>query len=270
MADQTEVIRDRVRAAFESDTPLCIEGGGTKRFLGRAPAGEPLKVGEHRGVVNHAPSELVLTVRAGTPVADTQAALAEHGQWLAFDPPRHEKASTIGGVVACALSGPGPAVDRRGARFRARNAHRQWSRRRALVRRRGYEERRRLRRLAPHGGGARHPGGAARGLVQAPPAPRLGPDAGPRADRRRSDPAPDRMGAGAAPDPRCLPRRRTPPRTARRSAGLRRGGRGADRRRARGWVPVGEPPRPPPPVLRERGGWAAGLAALRSRPRAPP
>ena len=106
MADQTEVIRDRVRAAFESDTPLCIEGGGTKRFLGRAPAGEPLKVGEHRGVVNHAPSELVLTVRAGTPVADTQAALAEHGQWLAFDPPRHEKASTIGGVVACALSGP--------------------------------------------------------------------------------------------------------------------------------------------------------------------
>ena len=106
MSDQTEAIRDRVRAAYESDSPLSIEGGGTKRFLGRAPTGEPLQVGEHRGIVNHAPSELVLTVRAGTPVVETQAALAEHGQWIPFDPPRHEEASTIGGVVACALSGP--------------------------------------------------------------------------------------------------------------------------------------------------------------------
>ena len=106
MPDCTEAIQDRVRAAFESDTPLCIEGGGTKRFLGRSPAGERLAVGDHRGIVRHEPSELVLTVRAGTPVADTQAALAEHGQWLPFDPPRHANASTIGGVVACALSGP--------------------------------------------------------------------------------------------------------------------------------------------------------------------
>ena len=106
MVDRAEAIRDRVRVAFESGTPVCIEGGGSKRFFGRAPAGEPLPVGGHRGVVNHEPSELVLTVRAGTPVDETQAALAEHGQWLPFDPPRHGKSSTIGGVVACALSGP--------------------------------------------------------------------------------------------------------------------------------------------------------------------
>ena len=106
MADRTEAIRGRVRAAFESATPLRIEGSGTRRFLGRAPAGERLEVGEHRGIVNHEPSELVLTVRAGTSVADTQAALAGHDQWLAFDPPRHEESSTIGGAVACALSGP--------------------------------------------------------------------------------------------------------------------------------------------------------------------
>ena len=106
MSDRTEAIRDRVRAAFESGTPLAIEGGGSKRFYGRAPAGETLKVAEHRGIVNHEPSELVLTVRSGTPVGETQAALAEHGQWLPFDPPRHDEASTIGGVVACALSGP--------------------------------------------------------------------------------------------------------------------------------------------------------------------
>ena len=106
MADRTEEIQGRVRAAFESGAPLSIEGGGTRRFLGRAPTGELLEVGEHRGIVSHEPSELVLTVRAGTSVADTQAALAGHGQWLAFDPPRHGAASTIGGAVACALSGP--------------------------------------------------------------------------------------------------------------------------------------------------------------------
>lgn len=106
MSDRSEAIRDQVRAAFGSGTPLVIEGGGSKRFFGRAPAGETLKVAEHRGIVNHEPSELVLTVRSGTPVGETQAALAEHGQWLPFDPPRHDEASTIGGVVACALSGP--------------------------------------------------------------------------------------------------------------------------------------------------------------------
>ena len=106
MGDRTESIQERVRDAFESGIPLAIEGGGSKRFFGRSPVGEPLSVGEHRGIVNHEPSELVLTVRAGTPVGETQAALAEHGQWLAFDPPRHGASSTIGGVVACALSGP--------------------------------------------------------------------------------------------------------------------------------------------------------------------
>ena len=106
MSDRTEAIREQVRAAFESGTPLCIEGSGSKRFFGRLPAGDPLSAGGHRGIVNHEPSELVLTVRAGTPVRDVEAALAEHGQWLAFDPPRHGDGSTIGGAVACALSGP--------------------------------------------------------------------------------------------------------------------------------------------------------------------
>ena len=106
VGDRTESIQAEVRAAFESGTPLAIEGGGTKRFYGRMPAGEPLAVGGHHGIVNHEPSELVLTVRAGTPVREIQAALAEHGQWLPFDPPRHAEDSTIGGVVACGFSGP--------------------------------------------------------------------------------------------------------------------------------------------------------------------
>ena len=106
MGDRTEPIREQVRAAFLAGAPLAIEGGGSKRFYARPPAGETLAVGGHRGIVNHEPSELVLTVRAGTPVGEAQAALAEHGQWLPFDPPRHAPTSTVGGVVACALSGP--------------------------------------------------------------------------------------------------------------------------------------------------------------------
>ncbi len=106
MADRTEELRARVRAAFEAGEALCIEGGGSKRFLGREPAGEPLAVGGHRGIVNHDPSELVLSVRAGTSVREAQDALAAHGQWLPFDPPRHGAEATVGGVAACALSGP--------------------------------------------------------------------------------------------------------------------------------------------------------------------
>ena len=106
VGDRSDSIQAAVRAAFESGTPLAIEGGGSKRFYGRRPAGEPLAVGEHRGILNHEPSELVLTVRAGTPVREVQAGLAEQGQWLPFDPPRHDESSTIGGVVACAMSGP--------------------------------------------------------------------------------------------------------------------------------------------------------------------
>ena len=106
VADRTESIQGQVRAAYEVGTPLAIEGNGSKGFYGRMPVGEPLVVGGHRGIVNHEPSELVLTVRAGTPVGETQAALAEHGQWLPFDPPQHDGAATIGGAVACALSGP--------------------------------------------------------------------------------------------------------------------------------------------------------------------
>ncbi|MDR3685028.1 MAG: glycolate oxidase subunit GlcE [Geothrix sp.] len=89
--------------------PLCIRSGGSKDFYGGPPAGEPLDVSGHRGIVSYEPSELVVTARAGTPLAELGAALAERGQWLAFEPPGFQGGATLGGALAAGLSGPGRA-----------------------------------------------------------------------------------------------------------------------------------------------------------------
>jgi glycolate oxidase FAD binding subunit len=104
--DLAEALAEQVRVAAASRTPLRIVGGDTKAFYGRAVAGEALSVAGHRGIVEYDPSELVITARAGTPLAEIEARLAQHGQRLAFEPPRLGAASTIGGVVAAGLSGP--------------------------------------------------------------------------------------------------------------------------------------------------------------------
>ncbi len=104
--DRAIELADRVRRAAAAKTPLRIVGGDTKAFYGRQIDGEPLSVAGHRGVVAYDPSELVIVARAGTPLAEIEARLAECGQRLAFEPPRFGAASTIGGVVAAGLSGP--------------------------------------------------------------------------------------------------------------------------------------------------------------------
>lgn len=85
--------------------PLAIQGGGSKAFYGGAIRGEPLDMRSHRGVVSYEPTELVITVRAGTPLAEVEALLAEKRQFLAFEAP-HFGAATVGGAVASGLSGP--------------------------------------------------------------------------------------------------------------------------------------------------------------------
>ena len=101
-----EQFRDRIRAATDAAAPLRIRGSGSKDWYGQALAGEILDTRAYRGVVAYEPTELVITVRCGTPLAEVEALLAEHGQMLAFEPPRFGADSTIGGVVAAALSGP--------------------------------------------------------------------------------------------------------------------------------------------------------------------
>lgn len=106
MGDATKSLIDQVKSALDSNQPLAIEGGGGKRFYGREPVGRPLRISEHTGVVAYEPGELVMTVRAGTRLAEVEAALAEKGQVLPFEPPDHGRRATIGGVLACNLSGP--------------------------------------------------------------------------------------------------------------------------------------------------------------------
>ncbi|HYW91154.1 MAG TPA: glycolate oxidase subunit GlcE [Gammaproteobacteria bacterium] len=104
-ADRSREITDRVTAAAAAGTALEIRGLGSKRFYGRTPVGEPLELGGHSGIVRYQPSELVLTVRAGTSLEEIDAVLSEAGQTLPFDPPRYAGGS-FGGAVAAGLSGP--------------------------------------------------------------------------------------------------------------------------------------------------------------------
>ena len=108
--DTPHALIDQVRAAVAARTPLRIRGGDTKAFHGEPVSGQPLDTRAFSGIVAHEPSELVITVRAGTPLAEVEAALAEKGQHLPFDPPHFGVESTIGGAVAAGLAGPARAT----------------------------------------------------------------------------------------------------------------------------------------------------------------
>ena len=103
--------RDAIGQAADSRTPLTLRGGGTKDFYGRAsaPNGTVLDTREWSGIVDYDCAELVITARSGTPLVEIEAALAEHKQMLAFEPPHFAadgKQATLGGAFASGLSGP--------------------------------------------------------------------------------------------------------------------------------------------------------------------
>jgi glycolate oxidase FAD binding subunit len=104
--DASTDIQARVSDAIERRAPLAIVGGGTKHFLGRETQGEPLALGEHRGVIDYHPEELVLTARTGTRLSELETLLAGQGQMFAFEPPNFGAAATLGGTIAANLSGP--------------------------------------------------------------------------------------------------------------------------------------------------------------------
>ncbi|MGC2200568.1 MAG: glycolate oxidase subunit GlcE [Stellaceae bacterium] len=110
-------LRDFVAAALAAEEPLELIAGGTKRGLGR-PLQLPhtLDLSRLSGIRDYQPSELVLTAGAATPLGDIDAALAKTNQMLAFEPPdwnallgvpaAEAGRRTLGGVLACNLSGP--------------------------------------------------------------------------------------------------------------------------------------------------------------------
>ncbi len=105
-------LSERVRAAAAAGRPLRLRGGGSKDFYGQALRGELLDTAALAGVVSYEPSELVVTARAATPLAELEALLAAQGQCLPFEPPHFGDSSlkaTVGGMVASGLSGPARA-----------------------------------------------------------------------------------------------------------------------------------------------------------------
>ncbi|WP_367371980.1 glycolate oxidase subunit GlcE [Pseudomonas lini] len=104
--DASEALLEQVRQARENATPLRIQGGNTKAFLGREVAGEILDTRAHRGIVSYDPTELVISVRAGTPLSELFAALDAAGQMLPCEPPSFGEGATVGGMIAAGLSGP--------------------------------------------------------------------------------------------------------------------------------------------------------------------
>ena len=109
-ADEEE-LTEAVREAAGRRSPLAVEGGGTRRGLGRPmQTAATLSTAKLRGVTLYEPTELVLSARAGTPLAEVEALLAKHGQRLAFEPMDHrvlygsDGEPTVGGVVAANVS----------------------------------------------------------------------------------------------------------------------------------------------------------------------
>ena len=106
--DNSSTLREQVEAALSAETPITIRGGNSKAALGQAidiDSTTVLDTRSHEGVINYDPTELVVTVRAGTSIQALNRTLDDAGQMLPFDPPALP-GSTIGGVLACALSGP--------------------------------------------------------------------------------------------------------------------------------------------------------------------
>ncbi len=100
-----QALSDRIRDAADRKLPLRFRGGGSKDFYGNASRGEVVDTRAYAGIVDYEPSELVVTARCGTLLADVEKALADRGQCLPFEPP-HFGAATFGGCIAAGLSGP--------------------------------------------------------------------------------------------------------------------------------------------------------------------
>lgn len=106
MSDMEKQLQQQVEAAIADKTPLSIIGGNSKASYGYPHQGSPLNVAGHQGITHYEPTELVLSARAGTSLEEIEHTLNRNNQMLAFEPPHFGPGATIGGTIACNLSGP--------------------------------------------------------------------------------------------------------------------------------------------------------------------
>ena len=99
---------DELQQAVREHERLLPRGGASKPALAAESAGmDTLDLTRLAGILEYTPGEFTFTALAGTRLADIEAALAEHGQYLPFDPPFVRQGATLGGTVAAGLNGPG-------------------------------------------------------------------------------------------------------------------------------------------------------------------
>ena len=106
MDELVDAFARTIRDAASRGEALYLRGSGSKAFYGGTPSGRAMDVASYRGIVQYEPTELVITARAGTPLAEVESVLADRGQMLACEPPHFGPGATIGGCVATGLSGP--------------------------------------------------------------------------------------------------------------------------------------------------------------------
>jgi glycolate oxidase FAD binding subunit len=101
-----ETWQARIKEAAARKAPLQLRGGGSKDGMGEVVQGEVFDTRAYAGVVAYEPSELVITVCCGTPLAEVEKTMHDAGQMLAFEAPYAKHGATIGGAFASGLSGP--------------------------------------------------------------------------------------------------------------------------------------------------------------------
>lgn len=105
--DLGATLLEQVNQARDHGHQLYIRGGNSKRhLLGRSCEAVELDVSGHSGIVDYQPGELVVTARAGTSLSQLAHIVALERQVLPFEPPVLAGRATLGGTLACNLSGP--------------------------------------------------------------------------------------------------------------------------------------------------------------------
>lgn len=106
MDDNIQSLCGTVTNAYQKQQALCIQGSNSKLFYGNEIDAQIISTKNINGIVEYQPSELYITAQAGTPLAVIEATLADHNQMLSFEPPHYTDNATLGGTIACGLSGP--------------------------------------------------------------------------------------------------------------------------------------------------------------------
>ena len=104
--DATNALQNQVVEAMAAKQKLYISGGGSKGFMLGEGQGVALNLAEHGGITAYNPTEMVLTARAGTSIAEIKRVLGEQGQMLPSESPAFDGVATLGGTVATSFCGP--------------------------------------------------------------------------------------------------------------------------------------------------------------------